>query len=195
MDSIDRTRVLRQRHRGMQKLRHYWRRTRSPCLSSLTEKNEKRAIFALSSSRPKFFHYTWKLCIRRSVTSSHDGQNRGRCSPERMNRSRKQHCREMEGCCLTATGTWEKLQSRIMKYIARINVARYAIPTRRSDIFQHCSWISTLPNGTSTIRGVSPSLCHYVVFIANCVGRTCWRLILFLFTRLTRNILKIIFSW
>lgn len=54
---------LRQRHRGMQKLR----RMRSPCLSSLTEKNEKRAIFALPFPRPKFFHYSWKPCIRGSA--------------------------------------------------------------------------------------------------------------------------------
>lgn len=32
--------------------------------------------------------------------------------------------REMGGRCLTTAGTWEKLQSGIMKYIARINVAR-----------------------------------------------------------------------
>jgi len=50
-----------------------------------------------------------------------------------MDRSRKRRFGEMEGRCPTAAGTWEKLQSRIMKYIARINVAR-TIPTRRNDV-------------------------------------------------------------
>jgi len=44
----------------------------------------------------------------------------------------------MKGRCLTTAGTWEKLQSWIMKYIARINAARYTIldpdTSRRSDI-------------------------------------------------------------
>lgn len=50
------TTSLCQRHRGMQKL-WYRGRAHSPCLSSVTEKNEKRAIFArsLPSSLPSSF--------------------------------------------------------------------------------------------------------------------------------------------
>jgi len=147
---------------------------RSPCLSSLTEKNEKRAIFALSSLRLKFFHYTWKLCIRGSVTSA-------------------SRCLTTDKIALDAGSQW--MLTRANKPIAEVtlhiekwkaavwqqrvrgksynrglwNISRElmphdtlsSIPTRRvAAIFQHRSWIFTSPNGTSTTRGVFSSLCR-----------------------------------
>lgn len=193
--------------------RYYWRQAHSPCLSSLTEKNEKRAIFALPFPRPKFFHYSWKPCIhraqRRSTDSQHWGEGGGWsrrvliwADGPIMEATLWRNGRPMSD----SASTWEKLQLRIMKYIARINVARHAIRTRRSDISAllvdiyfaerhfHDSYLSlssTLSLSLFRARSFAASLVSE--FIASCVGRACWRrFILSLFTQLTRSVPEII---
>lgn len=126
------TTSLCQRHQGMQKLWHYWRRAHSPCLSSLTEKNEERAIFA-SSSRPIIV--VLSVVRDQSFSITRKSQVSAKCDASRwekvtrdwvaisvypgwMDRSRKRHYEGMAGRCLTASATWEKFQSGIMKYRA-----------------------------------------------------------------------------
>lgn len=118
----------------------------------------------------------WGWLLTRS-----NGPDRGSDTTPRNGRPRR---------CLTAAGTWEKLQSRIMKYIARINVARYTIPTRRDDISALLVDIYS-PNDTSTtclsLAASEEAMLKLTLvirprFTASCVGRACWRqLILSLF--------------
>lgn len=114
---------LRQRQRRMQKLRQ----THSPCLSSLTEKYEKRAIFTFVLTAKVFPLFVKALYPRKCPTPFAGGRTRVRAIVVHRSEwtDRGSDVVEKWKTAVWAASTWEKLQSRILKYIARINVARY----------------------------------------------------------------------